>query len=276
MDIYDKVAYESSRQLTLSYSTSFGISSRFFGRDIKPHIYAIYGLARIADEIVDTYKGDDAGKLLDDLEKSTYAAMRSGYSTNPVIHAFALTARRYGIHKELIAPFYSSMRMDLFPRSYTTELYEKYIHGSAEVIGLMCLRVFVSGDDARYAKMEKGAASLGAAYQKINFLRDLAADYQELGRLYFPGMAYETFDDREKETIINDIKKDMHRAFASLVQLPQSSRKATMVSYVYYSELLRRLEKAPAQTIKTTRLRVSSQRKLALLFRTLLRERRVA
>lgn len=274
MELYDKVAYESSRHLTLRYSTSFGISSRFFGGDIKRHIYAIYGLVRIADEIVDTYKGSDAGQLLDELEVATYAAIKSGYSTNPIVHAFAQSARSHRIDRKLIAPFFSSMHMDLQPHTYSPKLYEKYIHGSAEVIGLMCLRIFLNGDDKRYTELKNGAAALGAAYQKINFLRDLAADYAELGRLYFPGVTFETFDDMAKAAIIEDIRQDLRLAYPALRRLPPSSRKATMMSYVYYSELLRRLEKTPAGTIKTTRLRVPSRRKLSLLVRTLLRDRR--
>jgi len=271
MELYTKVAYAHSKKLTLSYSTSFGLSSRLFHGDIQPHIYAIYGLVRIADEIVDTYKGPDADQLLDELETQTYASIRSGYSTNTIVHAFAQTARRYGISKELIKPFFDSMRMDLHPRTYTPQYYATYIHGSAEVVGLMCLRVFVNGDDTAYKRLHDGAAALGSAYQKVNFLRDLAADYRELGRLYFPDVTYETFDDATKDKIIADIQEDFDHAYTALQQLPTSSRKATMMSYVYYTELLNRLKRTPAHVIKTTRLRVPSGRKLTLLARTMIR-----
>lgn len=273
MDLYDSVAYENSRHLTLRYSTSFGISSKFFSKDIQPHIYAIYGLVRIADEIVDTYKGVDANEQLDTLEQETYKAIVRCYSTNPIVHAFAKTAARYGINKELIAPFFASMRMDLQPQNYTDRDYKEYIHGSAEVVGLMCLCVFTDGNTADYDKLSAGAASLGSAYQKVNFLRDMAVDYKELGRLYFPGLSFDTFDETDKESIIADIKADFAHALPALKNLPASSRKATLVSYVYYSELLKRLENTPAETIKHTRIRVPSRRKLMLLLQALTRHK---
>lgn len=271
MDLYTAVAYANAKQLTLRYSTSFGISSRFFTRDIKPHIYAIYGLVRIADEIVDTYKGPDAAALLDDLESQTYTAITSGYSTNPIVHAFARTAKTYGIDQSLVRPFFASMRMDLHPHNYSSKDYQKYIHGSAEVVGLMCLRVFCGGDENQYNNLKDGAAALGSAYQKVNFLRDLAADYRELGRLYFPGKTFDNFNEKDKQEIVDDIQSDFDSALPSLRKLPTNSRKATMMSYVYYNELLKRLKETPVATIKTTRMRVPSQHKLLLLVRTALR-----
>lgn len=271
MDLYDTVAYENSRHLTLRYSTSFGISSRFFSQAVKPHIYAIYGLVRIADEVVDTYRGPDAARLLDDLEFSVYDAMKSGYSTNPIVHAFAKTARQYGISKRLIEPFFASMRIDLTPESYDSKDYGRYIHGSAQVIGLMCLRVFVDNDDERYDRLKEGASALGSAYQKINFLRDMAADYKELGRLYFPDTTFESFDDEAKRKIVADIRHDLGIALPALRELPPSSRKASMLSYAYYGELLKRLEAAPAATIKRSRIRVPSPRKFTLMVRTAVR-----
>ncbi|USN96238.1 MAG: phytoene/squalene synthase family protein [Candidatus Nomurabacteria bacterium] len=272
MELYDDVAYENSKHLTLRYSTSFGMSSRLFPQAMQKHIYAIYGLVRIADEIVDTYKGADAATLLDDLEATTYASIQSGYSTNPVVHAFARTAALYNIDKSLIGPFFASMRMDLHPQTYVPENYQKYIHGSAEVVGLMCLKVFLDGDKERYDALRDGAAALGSAYQKVNFLRDMAADYKELGRLYFPGVSYEEFDDTAKQAIVDDIKQDFAKALPALQQLPVTSRRATMMSYVYYAELLKKLENTPADVIKTTRIRLPSRRKLTLMVRTLLRE----
>lgn len=268
MDLYTKVAYENSRHLTLSYSTSFGISSRLFGSHIKSHIYAIYALVRIADEIVDTFKGESAPELLDSFEQQTYEAIKTGYSTDLTIHAFAQTARQYGIGHQLIKPFFDSMRMDLSPQTYSDKNYRAYIHGSAEVVGLMCLRVFLNGNDKRYDELSDGAAALGSAYQKVNFLRDMAADYKELGRLYFPGVTYDAFDEHAKQMIINDINHDFELALPSLRQLPPSSRKATYMSYVYYKELLSKLEQTPATIIKQTRIRVPSSRKLTLLVRT--------
>lgn len=271
MDLYTKVAYENGRHLTLRYSTSFGMSSKLFPKDMQPHIYAIYALVRIADEIVDTYKGDDSLKLLDNLESLVYETIKTGYSTDLTVHAFALTAKKYGITKELIAPFFESMRMDLSPQTYNDANYQSYIHGSAEVVGLMCLRVFLDGDDKKYQKLSKGAAALGSAYQKVNFLRDLAADFHELGRLYFPGVTYDAFNEQAKHAIIADIKNDFSQALPALHQLPPSSQKATFMSYVYYTELLKKLEQTPADIIKQKRIRLPSYQKLALLIRTRIR-----
>lgn len=269
MELYDKVSYENSRHLTLRYSTSFGISSRFFSAAIQPHIYAIYGLVRVADEIVDTYKGKDVSEQLSGLEAETYRAIHVGFSTNPIVHAFAKTAVHHGIDKQLIEPFFASMRMDLVPHEYSAKDYKKYIHGSAEVVGLMCLRVFVDGNDARYEKLRPGASALGSAYQKVNFLRDMAADYRELGRLYFPGMSFETFGEQEKREIIKDIKKDFKDALPALHELPGSSKKATTISYTYYRELLKKLEETPVEIIKQKRIRVAPKHKLGLLIKTL-------
>lgn len=273
MDLYTKIAYDNSRHLTLSYSTSFGISSRFFGKEVKSHIYAIYALVRIADEIVDTYKGECAAELLDALEQSVYDTLNLQYSTNPVIHAYSLTAVRYGITKRIIAPFFDSMRMDLQPQEYSAKNYEKYIHGSAEVVGLMCLRVFCDGNDELFNRLAPGAAALGAAYQKVNFLRDVASDHQELGRLYFPGVTFNSLDEPAKIEIIADIKNDFARALPALKQLPANCRKATYVSYVYYQELLSKLEMTSIELVKSKRIRISNKKKLLLLLRALVAER---
>lgn len=265
MELYDHVAYENSRHLTLRYSSSFGLSSKLFGKTIQPHIYAVYALVRIADEIVDTYKGKDSLELLNTLEAHVYRTLKTGYSTDLIVHAFCKTARTYGIDKTLIAPFFESMRMDLSPQTYDAKNYKLYIHGSAEVVGLMCLRVFLHGNDEQYKALAPGAAALGSAYQKVNFLRDLAADYKELGRLYFPDVTYDSFDETTKTQIIADIQQDFAAALPALRKLPASSRKATFMSYVYYTELLKKLERTPAATIKHTRVRVPSAKKLALL-----------
>lgn len=263
MELYTKTSYEAARLLTLRYSTSFGQSSKLFAPQIRDHIYAIYGLVRIADEIVDTYKGKDAAKLLKDFEAETFAALRSGYSTNPIIHAFVTTAKRYGINRDLLRPFFKSMRMDLKTQTFNAHLYAQYIYGSAEVIGLMCLKVFCD-DAALYKKLEPGAKALGAAYQKVNFLRDVAADYAERGRVYFPKVTFETFSEAQKKAIIRDITKDFTKAQPAVIALPKGARAAVSVSFAYYSELLRKLEKTPVETIKTTRIRVSTPKKMQL------------
>lgn len=273
MNLYASVSYQLSRQLTLRYSSSFGISSRLFSRTVQPHIFAIYGLVRIADEIVDTYRGADTRVLLDELEIATYSAIKSGYSTNPIIHSFAITAQKFGISDGLIAPFFASMRMDIPPTSYTQADYQTYIYGSAEVVGLMCLRVFCDGDQSQYDTLRPGASALGAAYQKVNFLRDLAADYSELGRVYFPGITYESFDDIAKQLIVDDIYADFKTADAAISALPRSSRIAVRVSYRYYTKLLQQLERTSAENIKSVRIRISTPYKLWLLVRTLFSEK---
>lgn len=264
MDLYTATSYELSRLLTLRYSTSFSSSTKLFSPHIQPHIFAIYGLVRIADEIVDTYAGKDKEQQLDLLENETYKALKIQYSTNPIVHAFAKTAAHYDITKQLIAPFFKSMRMDLEPVHYSKKLYQKYIYGSAEVIGLMCLKVFVEGDAKRYTALAPGAKALGSAYQKVNFLRDIASDYAERQRVYFPDVSFETFSETDKQMILADIKKDLHEAHGSLANLPGSARKAVTLSYSYYYELLKKLEKTPADTLKHTRVRVPTAKKIYL------------
>lgn len=272
MELYTKVSYAVSKLTTNSYSSSFGLSSRFFSTDIRTHIYNIYALVRLADEIVDSYSGPGAAELLDTLEQETYAAISRGYSTNYVIHAFACTARECSIDATVIAPFFASMRQDLTPQVYTDTLYRKYIHGSAEVVGLMCLSVFCKADITQYNQLKKGAQHLGAAYQKINFLRDMASDSTELGRFYFPGYSIDTFTDIAKNHVIADIKNDMHLAEASLRQLSKRARIAVSISSAYYTALLRRLESTPVAIISKKRLRVSTLQKLSLTLRALVRE----
>jgi phytoene/squalene synthetase len=264
MDLYKRVSYELSRTLTLRYSSSFGLSSRLFSSSVQQDIYALYGLVRVADEIVDSYPGADRQALLDNLEAETYAAIQRGYSTNPIVHAFALTAAHYGIDKDLIAPFFKSMRMDLTPLDYTDSGYSTYIYGSAEVIGLMCLKIFCQGNNNQYDDLVAGARGLGAAYQKVNFLRDIASDYTDRGRVYFPGVVYDTFNDDDKQTVIASIKKDLTAAKPSLAKLPANSRAAVMLSVMYYRQLLARLEKASVTDIKTRRIRINAVEKLWL------------
>lgn len=273
MELYTSVSYDLSKRLTLSYSSSFGISSRLFAPKLKLHIYAVYGLVRIADEIVDTYRGEDAREQLDAFEKDTLAAIETGYSTNPIIHAFAQTARKYTITIELLQPFFASMRIDLSPAAYRDEDYQSYIHGSAEVVGLMCLKVFCEGDERMYTTLAPGATALGVAYQKVNFLRDIASDHTELGRMYFPGINFDTFDEREKALIVADIKADFNTADSAIHKLPTSCRTAVRVSYTYYTKLLKKLGETPVSTLKERRIRISTPRKLWLLVKTVLTQR---
>lgn len=273
MDLYDRVTQAMSMLLTKQYSTSFSSASRLFPTKMRHHIYNIYGLVRLADEVVDSYKGKDAPKLLKDLEQETYAALNRGYSTNPVVHAFQLTAVQFGIKQDLIEPFFASMLMDTKPQSYSPELYERYIHGSAEVIGLMCLRVFCDGNEKQYGTLAPGAAKLGSAYQKVNFLRDMAADYGELERVYFPSVSYETFDQQDKMDIIRDITHDFAAAKPYIDKLPMEARRAVLASYRYYLALLHKLEKTPAEVIKQKRIRLPNNRKAMLLLGSAIRKR---
>lgn len=262
MELYSKTAQELSRITTLRYSSSFSLSTMLFPKNMRGHIYNIYGLVRIADEIVDTYGGKDAVELLDDLERETISAIKRGYSPNPIIHAFILTVNAFTIDTALIHDFFASMRMDITPLVYTQKLYDTYIHGSAEVIGLMCLYAFIEGDNRQYESLKNGASSLGAAYQKVNFLRDLTSDYQKLGRVYFPDVVFETFDDQKKAAIISDIDNDFSLARSALKQLPRSARRATALSFHIYSALLEKLRNASSDEIKQKRIRIGTAHKL--------------
>ncbi len=275
MDLYKRVSYAVSRLVTEQYSTSFSMSTRLFDVSIRNDIYAVYGLVRIADEIVDTYRGDDAEMLLNRLENETYEAIRRGYDANPVVHAFAQTAAQFSIDNELIRAFFASMAMDLKPQEYTSDKYELYIYGSAEVVGLMCLKVFCQNNKQQYDELTPGARALGSAYQKINFLRDIAADYKELGRLYFPRISYEEFDESAKNEIIDDIEKDIDKAKKYVGQLPENSRKAVTLSMSYYGELLVRLKQVPASKLKDQRVRINNGHKLALLASVMMGTRKI-
>jgi phytoene synthase len=267
MDEYTAISYKASKLITNAYSTSFGLSIRLFEASLRPHIYAIYGLVRIADEIVDTYQGADQSELLDNLEAEMTRAIVSGYSTNPIVQAFAHTARHYGIRTDLTKPFFESMRMDISPKKYDQKHYEEYIHGSAEVVGLMCLKIFTASQK-EYDELEEGAKKLGAAYQKVNFLRDIAADSDELGRWYFPIASKETFDENVKDSIVKDIEKDFAAAKVAIDKLPASSQKAVQLSYHYYSGLLRKIKQTPAAELLKKRIRINDPQKLALLVKT--------
>lgn len=264
METYNIVAFETSRLVTVKYSTSFSKSSQLFDDSIKNHIYNIYGFVRLVDEIVDTYRGANSKDLLNNLETETKYALKSGYSTNLQIHAFSMTARQFGIKLELINPFFESMRMDLEDIKFDEKLYKKYIYGSAEVVGLMCLRVFCNGQNKLYSRLEKGAKHLGSAYQKVNFLRDLSSDYHHLKRWYFPQSQFESFNESDKKIIIEDIKKDFKVARRYIEQLPINSKYAVSLSYLYYFKLLEKLDKTTLDVIKSQRISVPRFTKIFL------------
>jgi phytoene/squalene synthetase len=271
MDQYTQTCYQLARTVTVNYSTSFSKSSRLFSSEIRNHIYAIYGLVRVADEVVDTYQGKDKLDVIKNLEAQTLYSLKTGFSPNPLVHAYVTTARQYGIGQDLIQPFFESMQMDIEPQTYTPKLYSDYIYGSSEVIGLMCLKVFCS-NDAQYKKLEAGAKALGSAYQKVNFLRDLKADYDERGRVYFPGITFNAFNDTQKDDIIEEIKKDFKKAQPAVAKLPANARAAVALSFTYYSELLNKLERTPAEQIKAGRVRVTNAKKMQLLIKTRLKK----
>lgn len=265
MDLYTSVAYQINEHITKRYSTSFSMSSALFSPERRRHIYAIYGLVRIADEIVDTYQGEQQTELLGELLKDTQRALSIGYSANPVVHAFSETARSYSIEEKLVIAFFDSMRMDIGkPKKYSFKMYQQYIYGSAEVVGLMCLAVFVDGDKARYRELAPAAQALGSAYQKVNFLRDIAADYA-LGRWYFPHDSFDTFTDEVRDRIINDIEEEFITAKEGLQGLPSDAKKAVSLSVLYYEELLDRIRATPAETLKIQRIRLPNARKVILL-----------
>lgn len=275
MDLYTATSYKASKLITNSYSTSFGLSIRLFEPALRPHIYAIYGLVRIGDEIVDTYTGDDQRELLDSLESETKRALKSGYSTNPVVHAFAQTAREFHINSALITPFFKSMRMDLSPQIYDQKKYETYIYGSAEVVGLMCLKLFVNNKE-EYSFFEPAAKRLGSAYQKVNFLRDIAADTNELDRWYFPNSSKETFDEKTKNAIIKDIEQDFHAAKSAIDTLPDASQNAVALSYQYYISLLHKIKQTPARELLRKRVRLNDAQKTVFLIKAAAKRKRRA
>lgn len=265
MDLYDQTAQAAAELLTKRYSTSFSLSARLFPPVIRCHIYNIYGLVRIADEIVDTYTGNDRQKHLDDLEQEVSRAISTGYSSNLIVHAFQITARSRVIDRPLIEPFFASMRMDCQPVRYNKALYRRYVYGSAEVVGLMCLKTFV--EDAVYDELQLGASRLGAAFQKVNFLRDMAEDYQLRQRYYFPQGSFDSFDDAVKAAIIADIRDDFQAAEAAIYRLPDSARPAVLTAYDYFTLLLAKLEATPAEDIKHRRVRIPDSTKVWLLAR---------
>jgi len=262
-----------SQKLTSEYSTSFGISSRLLHKQSRKHVYAIYGLVRISDEIADCIGIDDGYRLslLDALEQETYSAIERQYSANPLVHSFALTAKLHGINRSLIEPFFGSMRMDI-THAYTQEHYDEYIYGSAEVIGLMCLKVFCLGDTRMYNSLEMGARKLGAAFQKVNFLRDFAADYKALNRVYFPNVNFPDFTDAQKREIEQDIEADFADSEKYINALPRSARIAVRVSNTYYKALFKKIQHASVDVLKLKRIRIGSLRKLLLLCKARLME----
>ena len=269
--LYDNTCLECSQLITKRYSTSFSLGIRLFDLKFRDPIYAIYGFVRFADEIVDTFHQHNKKQLLDRFREDTYRAIEEGISLNPVLNAFQAVVRRYGIERELIDAFLFSMEMDLQFDRYEDSLYKTYIYGSAEVVGLMCLRVFCEGDEAQYQALKAPACSLGAAFQKINFLRDMKSDYQERGRVYFPGVDFQQFDNQIKAEIEADIKKDFDDAYQGIIRLPKGCRLGVYVAYKYYLNLFLKIQRASADLVVQERIRVNDGRKIYILFKSMVR-----
>ena len=282
LDLYTRVARESAGVVISQYSTSFGWATNLLPEGVRSKIKDIYALVRVADEIVDGSAAAANGaqkinirKQLDALEGEVYAAMKVGFSTNLVVHAFALTANEVGITKAIIEPFFTSMRMDITKAKHTPKTFKDYVYGSAEVVGLMCLRAFIAGREAQYSPAEKdalnnGALALGAAFQKINFLRDLEADFRALGRSYFPGVTVESFNEEQKQFLVADIAADLIVAANSIRLLPKDVRPAVSAAQFLFQELTTKVAATPASILITTRIRVSNPRKLVLVAKALL------
>ncbi len=267
-NLYDDISFKSSKFITKTYSTSFSLGIYLLDKSIHEAIYSIYGFVRLADEIVDTFHEFPKKQILDDFKSETYLSLERGISINPVINAFQLTVNKYNIDREMIDLFLKSMEQDLQDVIYSDHSYHDYIVGSAEVVGLMCLKVFVDGRQDLYDELESSARSLGAAFQKVNFLRDVKADYENLGRTYFPDVDLTKFSKEEKIKIENDINVDFTAALKGIKQLPKSSKLGVYVAYRYYLSLFNKIKSIPPDDIMNTRVRIPNSKKIFLTFRS--------
>ena len=272
--LFDQISEECSKNVTNSYSTSFSLATMMLSNSIRQDIYNIYGFVRFADEIVDTFHNYNKKELfrrfVDDLNHS----LSEKISLNPILNSFQKTVHKYGIHKELINAFLKSMKLDLNKKNYkTSKEYKDYIYGSADVVGLMCLKVFVSGNESEYKKLKPYAMALGSAFQKVNFLRDLNDDYQKLDRVYFPGIDYSSFDENPKNKIMTDIESDFSKALKGIYMLPNNSKFGVYAAYKYYKRLLIKLKKSSYLKIKEQRIRVPNYQKVDVLARSYVRYR---
>jgi phytoene/squalene synthetase len=271
--LFDELSYEVSRRTTKKYSTSFSLGILSLKPSIRPAIYAIYGFVRLADEIVDSFHDYDKPVLLNRFKTETELALKEGISLNPILQSFQKTVTMYKIDNKLIFRFLHSMEMDLQRIHYNSELYNEYIHGSAEVVGLMCLQVFTEGDKDRYNMLKSYAMKLGSAFQKVNFLRDLKDDYQILGRAYFPNIQMNVFDNFVKGQIENEIEAEFKEALTGIKLLPKSSRLGVYVAYRYYLSLFKKIKATSAHKIMCERVRIPNSQKLSVMLRSYLRHK---
>ena len=268
MQLFNQTSLQCSKLITERYSTSFTLGIKTLDKKLHLPIYAIYGFVRYADEIVDTFHDFDKKTLLDRFKHDAYQAIEEKISLNPVLHSFQMVVNQYHIENELIAAFLHSMEMDLHKQQYDDTVYEEYIYGSAEVVGLMCLRVFCEGNALEYDRLKGGARRLGAAFQKVNFLRDLKSDFEDRGRVYFPGVDFSDFTKDAKHLIEADIQADFDAALISIKQLPRAARMGVYLAYVYYVTLFNKIKNTSAARIQEERIRVPDGQKMALLAKT--------
>lgn len=264
--LFDELSFSCSKKVTTTYSTSFSMAVNMLSPSIRSAIYNIYGFVRCADEIVDSFHKWDKEQLLNEFENDFYKSIEIGISLNPILNAFQHTVKQYNIGIDLIDAFLNSMRMDLTKQAYTSfEEYKKYIYGSADVVGLMCLKVFVNGDDEKYEELKSSAMHLGSAFQKVNFLRDLKSDVEILNRSYFPDIDFNNLNSETKQKIIKEIEDDFKKAYEGIIKLPSTSKFGVYTAYVYYSQLLKKLKRTPSSKIMDVRIRVNNYTKIGLL-----------
>lgn len=268
---FDILSALCSKATTKLYSTSFSLGIYYLGVELRQPIYNIYGFVRLADEIVDSFHDYDKSMLLAEFRHDTFTAIERGISVNPILNAFQRTVNEYGIKHELINLFLKSMEMDLKLQVYTADKYDEYILGSAQVVGLMCLQVFTGGNEQEYERLKESAMSLGSAFQKVNFLRDLRADYLDLSRSYFPMVDLANFTNRDKFLIEQEIKNEFKGALKGIRELPRSSKKGVYLAYVYYNKLFLKITYQSAEKVMSERIRVSNSRKFLLMFDSLIR-----
>jgi len=266
-DLYSQTAFDCSKLITNTYSTSFSLGIKTLNNKYHAPIYAVYGFVRYADEIVDTFHDHDKGGLLKRFKEDTYRAIEEGISLNPVLHSFQEVVNEYHIDHHLIEAFLVSMEMDLSMKDYSDPEYEKYIYGSAEVVGLMCLKVFCEGEEEQYQSLLKPARHLGSAFQKVNFLRDIKSDYDERGRVYFPGVDFSNFTSEDKVKIEEDIRKEFNQAIDGIKRLPKGARAGVYLAYIYYTVLFKKITQLSPEHIKSERIRVPNIRKFFLLIK---------
>jgi len=269
--LYHKTAQECNTVITKRYSTSFSLGIRMLGKQYQNGIFAIYGYVRLGDEIVDSFQAFDRKTLWDEFEKDTWQAMERGISTNPVINTFVQIVKKYNIGFELIRAYHTSMKLDLEEQKYDPALFEKYIHGSAEVVGLMCLKVFCDGNEEMYERLTPSAKKLGSALQKVNFLRDIKDDFAVKGRTYFPTLDFSKFDNKVKEVIEDDIQQEFDEALEGIKQLPDGSRIGVYIAYKYYIKLFKKIQRKKPQQVLKGRIRINNFLKLFILTKSFAR-----